>query len=77
VRVECSSRQEAQELSDRLEAEGHKPERRFQYLIVGAASREEADALAARLHGNVEAGGEVVWEAKPSNPFAIFGGMGL
>ena len=76
VRVECSSRQEAGELADQLESEGYKPERRFNYLIVGTASREEADALAARLHGEVEAGGEVVWETTPSNPFAIFGGLG-
>jgi hypothetical protein len=75
VRVECSSRQEAHELSTRLEAEGYKPERRFQYLIVGTASREDADALAARLHGEVEAGGEVALEAEPSSPFAIFGGL--
>jgi len=77
VRVECPSRQEARELSGRLEAEGYKPERRFQYLVIGAASREDADALAARLHGEVEAGGEVVLEAEPANPFAIFGGLGL
>jgi hypothetical protein len=76
VRVECASRQEAEELADRLETEGYRPERRFNYLVVGTASREEADALAARLHGEVEAGGEVVWEATPSNPFAIFGGLG-
>ena len=77
VHVECPSRQEARELSERLEAEGYKPERRFQYLVIGAASREDADALAARLHGEVEAGGEVVLEAEPANPFAIFGGLGL
>lgn len=77
VRVECSSRQEAQGLAERLEAEGHRPERRFNYLIVGAASREDADALAARLHGEVEAGGEVVLETSPANPFAVFGGLGL
>jgi hypothetical protein len=76
VRVECSSRREAHELADRLEGEGYKPERRFQYLIVGTASREEADALAKRVHGEVEAGGEVVLEAEPANPFAIFGGLG-
>jgi hypothetical protein len=76
VRVECQSRQEAAELADRLEAEGYKPERRFQYLIVGTASREDADALAARLHGEVEPGGQVVWETSPANPFAIFGGLG-
>jgi len=77
VRVECPSRQEARELAERLEAEGYKPERRFQYLIVGTASREDADALAARVHGEVEGGGELVWEAEPANPFAIFGGLGL
>jgi hypothetical protein len=77
VRVECASRQEAGELAERLEAEGYKPERRFHYLIVGAASREDADALATRLHGEVEAGGELVYEAEQANPFAIFGGMGM
>jgi hypothetical protein len=77
VRVECPSRQEARELAERLETEGYKPERRFQYLIVGTASRGDADALAARLHGEVEAGGEVVWETSPANPFAIFGGLGV
>ncbi len=50
--------------------------RRWSYLIVGTATREEADTLAWRLHGQVEAGGEVVWEARPGNPFAIFGGLG-
>jgi hypothetical protein len=77
VRVECPSRQSARELAEQLETEGYKPERRYSYLIVGAASREDADALAARLHGEVEAGGEVVLEAEPRNPFAIFGGLGL
>jgi hypothetical protein len=77
VRVECASRQEANQLSEQLESEGYKPERRFNYLIVGTASREDADALATRLHGEVEAGGEVVLEAEPRNPFAIFGGLGL
>ena len=77
VRVECSSRHEARELAGRLEAEGYQPERRFHYLIVGTASREDADALAARVHGEVEPGGELVYEVEPANPFAIFGGMGL
>jgi hypothetical protein len=77
VRVECPSREEATKLAEQLEAEGYKPERRFQYLIVGAASREEADALAVRIHGEVEPGGELVWETSPANPFAVFGGLGL
>ena len=77
VRVECSSRHEARELAERLAGEGYKPERRFHYLIVGAATREDADALAKRVHGEVEPGGELVYEVEPANPFAIFGGMGL
>jgi hypothetical protein len=77
VRVECASHQEARDLADQLESEGYRPERRFQYLIVGTASREDAEALATRLHGEVEPGGELVYEVEPANPFAIFGGMGL
>jgi hypothetical protein len=77
VRVECRSRQEARELAERLEGEGYKPQQRSQFLIVGTASREDADALATRLHGEVEPGGELVYEVEPANPFAVFGGMGL
>ena len=76
VRVECPSRDEANELAERLEAEGYRPERRFQYLIVGTASREDADRLAERLHGEVEPGGELVWQNPVGNPFAVFGGLG-
>src|SRR5712691_9606688 len=42
VRVECKSHHDADALADRLEAEGFDVERRWRYLIVGAASREEA-----------------------------------
>jgi hypothetical protein len=76
VRVECPSRQEAQALEGQLEAEGYKPERRFQYLIVGTASKEDAETLASRLHGEVEPGGGLVYEVEPANPFAFFGGLG-
>jgi hypothetical protein len=79
VRVECASREKAQELAAQLETEGYKPLRHSQFLIVGAASHEEAEALATRLHGEVEAGGEVVLEAQTNawlqNPFAVFGGL--
>jgi hypothetical protein len=75
VRVELGSRDEAHALAERLEQEGYRPERRFHYLIVGTASREDADALAQRLHGEVEPGGELVWENPVGNPFAVFGGL--
>ena len=76
VRVACASHAEARALAGRLEAEGYSVERRWQYLIIGASSREDADALAARIHGEVEPGGHAVWETVPGNPFAVFGGMG-
>jgi hypothetical protein len=76
VRVPCSSRAEARSLAATLEQEGYRPLRRFRYLIVGTASKEDAETLAARLHGEVEAGGEVVRETSPQNPFAVFGGLG-
>lgn len=76
VRVECDSLEAAHELAERLESEGYGVVRNFRYVIAGTASREEAEELAKRVHGEVEAGGELVWEAVPQNPFAIFGGLG-
>jgi len=76
VRVACTSHDEADRLADTLEAEGYEVERRWTYLVVGAATKEEAEALANRVHGEVEPGGELVWEVMPQNPFAVFGGLG-
>lgn len=76
VRVALGSRQEARALAAKLESEGYSVERRWQYLIVGTASAEDAKTLAARVHGEVEPGGELVWETVPGNPFAVFGGLG-
>ena len=76
VRVERQSHGEARKLADELERGGYDVVRRFRYVIVGAASEEEAHELAARLHGEAEAGGEVVWESMPQSPFAVFRGLG-
>ena len=76
VRVECESRDAARTLADQLESEGYGVVRQFRYVIAGTSTRDEARALADRVHGEVEAGGELVWEAFPGNPFAIFGGIG-
>jgi hypothetical protein len=76
VRVTLPSHAEARRLADQLQQEGYGVERRWQYLIIGAASKDDADALAARVHGEVEPGGELVWETVPGNPFAVFGGLG-
>jgi len=76
VRIPCRSHDAARELADRLEDEGYGVVRRWSYVIAGTATREQAQELARRLHGEVEPGGELVWEASPGNPFAIFGGLG-
>jgi hypothetical protein len=76
VRVEARTPDEAEQLAATLEGEGHGVVRRHTYVLVGVASEDEARALAQRLHGDVEAGGELVYEAAPQNPFAVFGGLG-
>ena len=76
VRVECKTRAEADELAEQLRAEGYGVSRTFTYVIAGASSREDAAKLARRIHGEVEPGGELVYEVQPQNPFAVFGGLG-
>lgn len=77
VRVECRTREDARKLAEQLESEGYRPERQSHFVIVGTASREDADELARKLHGTVEPGGELVYEVNEGNPFAVFGGLGL
>jgi hypothetical protein len=76
VRVETPSPEAASELAGQLEGEGHGVVRRNRYVLVGARSEEEARALAERLHGDVEAARELVYETLPQNPFVVFGGLG-
>ena len=75
VRIPCRSHREARELAQRLEADGFGVVRRWSFVIAGTATREEAEELARSLHGEVGPGGELVWEATPGNPFAVFGGL--
>jgi hypothetical protein len=84
VRVSLPSHEATDELADTLEGEGFPIVKRATFLLVGAANRDEADALAERLRAEapagarveVEPGGGLVWEVTPQNPFAIFGGLG-
>jgi hypothetical protein len=76
VRVECKTLREAHELAQQLRAEGYGVSRTFTYVFAGTATREEAAELARRIHGEVEPGGELVYEVQPQNPFAVFGGLG-
>lgn len=73
VRVQCPDHRTARELADSLGAEGYGIVRRWRYVIAGCASKEQADELAARVHGQVEPGGELVWEVLQGHPFAIVG----
>ena len=75
VRVEAGSLREAHDLAEQLRSEGYDVSRTFTYVIAGAGSREEAVELARRIHGEVEPGGELVYEVQPQNPFAVFGGL--
>jgi hypothetical protein len=76
VRLETASPEQAEAIARKLEADGHGVVRRNRYVLVGAASEDEARELAKRLHGEAEASGELVYETLPQNPFVIFGGMG-
>jgi hypothetical protein len=76
VRVEADSLREANDLAEQLRGEGYDVSRTFTYVIAGTGSREEAVELARRVHGEVEPGGELVYEVQPQNPFAVFGGLG-
>jgi hypothetical protein len=76
VRVEAGSLREAHDLAEQLRAEGFDVSRTFTYVIAGTATRDEALELARRVHGEVEPGGELVYEVQPRNPFAVFGGLG-
>jgi len=80
VRLDLPSHREAVDLARRLEEEGFRTTRRWRYLLVGAASAAEAEALAARLRAEappesklqVQPGGEMAWEAAPGRPFPLF-----
>jgi hypothetical protein len=83
VRVACASRQEAEELADRLSDAGLRSVRRDRYLLLGAADEDAAAALAEQVRGiagsaavSVEASGRAIEDGLPPNPFAILGGLG-
>jgi hypothetical protein len=85
VRVELASHEDTVALAERLESEGIPVVRRYTFLLAGAVNEDDARALAERLEREapddariaVEPGGGLVWEVVPSNPFAVFGGLGL
>ena len=76
VRIECETLRDARDLAERLRDEGYGVSRAFTYVFAGTETREQAVELARRVHGQVEPGGELVYEVQPQNPFAVFGGLG-
>jgi hypothetical protein len=84
VRVELASHEDTVAFAQRLETEGIPLVRRYTFLLAGAVNEDDARSLAARIEREapegatiaVEPGGGVVWEVAPSNPFAVFGGLG-
>lgn len=84
VRVDLPSHGDAARFEELLRAEGVPAVRRWKYLVVGAADEDTARQLATQLEGEapqgstvtVEGSAEAVYDERPPNPFAIFGGLG-
>lgn len=84
VRVECRSHQDAVALEQKLRAEGLPTVRRWKYLLIPASDEDSVKALAERVTReapasaliSAEGTARAVFEDTPSNPFAIFGGLG-
>ena len=71
VRIELPSHRQAVELAWRLRAEGRPVIRRWKYLILGAASEDEASALAGVIAQHAPADASIRTQANPSGPFGI------
>jgi hypothetical protein len=80
VRIELSSHRETRELGDRLEAEGVAVARRWRFLLLGAASEEDAQRLALRVRDEApentrvlaQGSGALAWQASAAKPFSYF-----
>jgi hypothetical protein len=85
VRIDLASHGDAVAFAARLEADGISPiTRRWKYILIGAATDDDARALADRLSAEVPEGATVraepsatiEWELASKNPFSLFGGFG-
>jgi hypothetical protein len=74
VRVEMPSRHAAEELAERLRAEGHPVVRRWTLLVLGANDSDDADALAQVVKQEAPADAKVeTAELGPLLPFTQIG----
>ena len=84
VRAELPSHRETVAFAEKLEREGIPVHRRWTFLLVGADTEDEANALAERIKAeappgtkvHAEVSGGAVWKTGDPFPFAIFGGLG-
>jgi hypothetical protein len=82
VRAELPSHRETVELAARLEAEGMAVVRRWRFLVVGAETEDDAQALADRVRAEAPMGTRVVAEGSQAaawaqlHPCSVLGGLG-
>jgi hypothetical protein len=84
LRIHTPTLAAARELAAQLREQDLQPIRRWRYLLVGAASEEDANELAARVASllpqgsriQVEGSATLALDSTPVNPFAFFGGLG-
>jgi hypothetical protein len=84
VRVELPTHSDTVRFAEQLEAEGIPVVRRWKFLLVGAATEDDAEAAAARIAKEAPEGSKVhaeisggaVWKVGEPFPFALFGGLG-
>jgi hypothetical protein len=88
VRVSCGSRQDAEQLAERLRDEGIQCVQRWQFVVVAASDEDSASALAERVRSEAPPDSTVTAEASvseavadaplatPFHPFSVFGGLG-
>ncbi len=88
VRVKCPSHRDARELAEKLREEGIPNVQRWQFVVIGAADEDDANALAERIRAEAPPGSTVMAEGSVSEAtaeapdsgfrkFAVFfGGLG-
>lgn len=84
VRADLPSRHDAVRFAERLRGEGLPAVHRWRFLLVGAADEDDAKVLEERIESEAPSGSRVrvegTWKAayaeRPSNPFAVLGGLG-
>jgi hypothetical protein len=84
VSIHCKSHRAANELADKLEAEGVPFTHRWSTILVGVADEDSATALADRLRAEAPEGSTVtvegnlraVYNERPGRRFWMLGGLG-